>query len=398
MTPLTSPEAEESANGTSATVMPAAAPPARRIVPLDGLRGLAILLVAFVHSVVVFKPSTAIEVWFFSIAHLGLLGVDLFFVLSGFLVGTILIRSKGSPHFLRNFYIRRALRIFPPYYCYLVLMLLVFPAIFPASTFFAGLTESVGADAPYHWLYMTDVLIVLRQREIYIFNPLWSLAIEEKFYLLWPFIVAFLSRRGQMASSAFWLLLCIGCRAVFFFIGQPGFVSSYFFLTRSDGLALGTFLAAWCASRPPGLPKFPGVPASWYRGLGLAATGVVVLAFFMPTGSPFKFIQLLLFRPLVVGAWSALLVLCLIAEKPSRIFSNVVLRTFGKYSYAFYLIHWPLTDYLRSRDGHHFMAFHSTVAASLLLFCVVTSLSLMLSVLSWNILEKHALRLKSRFS
>src|SRR5438552_3923720 len=95
---------------------------------LDGLRGVAILMVLSYH----FYRSTSDTAFDVVVAHFamsGWMGVDLFFVLSGFLIAGILIDSKGSPHYLRNFYMRRVLRIFPLYYLFLFVVFSIVPRV-----------------------------------------------------------------------------------------------------------------------------------------------------------------------------------------------------------------------------------------------------------------------------
>ncbi|HKB45330.1 MAG TPA: acyltransferase, partial [Chitinophagaceae bacterium] len=139
---------------------------------LDGLRGIAILLVVFLHN---FR--------FMNYFFFGWLGVDLFFVLSGFLITDILMNTLQEPHFLRNFYMRRVLRIFPLYYLTLIICLYILPAI-----------TSLYLDMRYYqsnqlwlWLYMQNWLYVFKEPfGAQMLLHLWSLAVEEQFYLIWP--------------------------------------------------------------------------------------------------------------------------------------------------------------------------------------------------------------------
>ena len=98
---------------------------------LDGLRGLAILLVMAVHFVGGATPQTSGERLAVKLGSYGVLGVDLFFVLSGFLITGLLLDAKGRPHYFRNFYARRTLRIFPLYYAVLAMLFLVLPRLAP---------------------------------------------------------------------------------------------------------------------------------------------------------------------------------------------------------------------------------------------------------------------------
>src|SRR5467141_1688790 len=154
---------------------------------LDGLRGLAIIMVLFVHFVGACQPESAFERILIKGSNYGVWGVDLFFVLSGYLITGILYDSKGSAHYYRNFYVRRILRIFPLYYGVLFLLFFVFP-LFP-SVYPTGLEESARHQA-WVWPFGVNLFIALRGWwALPYISHFWSLAIEEHFYLLWPLVV-----------------------------------------------------------------------------------------------------------------------------------------------------------------------------------------------------------------
>src|SRR5262245_57382334 len=165
---------------------------------LDGLRGVAILLV-MLHHFTVIQPAGAFEKWFERFAHLGMHGVDLFFVLSGFLITGILFDSKGEPHFLRNFYMRRSLRIFPLYYAVVVFSFLLVPIILAHVAGLAGkLSRFQGASEDWVWyvFYLSNFSIARVSAFRHgILDVTWSLAIEEQFYLVWALCVLFFNWR-----------------------------------------------------------------------------------------------------------------------------------------------------------------------------------------------------------
>ena len=114
------------------------------------------------------------------------IGVDLFFVLSGFLITTILLDSRDSPRYYRSFFGRRVLRILPLYYLFLVLVFYLLPAL--------GLAQKSGHPL-WFFLFAQNMLIVRSGWPIELLHPMWSIAIEEQFYLVWPGIVRPRSRK-----------------------------------------------------------------------------------------------------------------------------------------------------------------------------------------------------------
>ncbi|NBT59763.1 acyltransferase, partial [bacterium] len=142
---------------------------------LDGVRGLAILLVIFFHSSLI-PVKNSMDKILHGAALGGWAGVDLFFVLSGFLITGILLRTKEAPNFFFNFYMRRTLRILPLYYLFLILAFYVVP-----QTVQFGFT---------YWTFLSNILLGrLGQFQSPVLDITWSLAVEEQFYLLWPLVV-----------------------------------------------------------------------------------------------------------------------------------------------------------------------------------------------------------------
>lgn len=204
----------------------------KRIVPFDGIRAVAILLVFAAHAL------------FFVI---GWVGVDLFFALSGFLITGVLRRDQDDDHFWFRFYIRRATRILPP-----LLLTLVVSGLF----FFPGRKElllyAFFAGNIAEWLYRGHSITL---------GVLWSLAVEEHFYLVWPFAVRFLSRRSLM------MLICglVLAEPVLRALVTPHLSTFWpvFLLTpfRLDGLLFGSLLALLVErpSNQPLLQRWSGV-------------------------------------------------------------------------------------------------------------------------------------------
>src|SRR5262249_2000493 len=141
-------------------------------------------------------PNHGVRSALFKLADIGWSGVDLFFVLSGFLITGILLRSRSAPRQLRNFYARRALRILPLYYLAILLVFAALPVlgICPPTP--------VAGQAPY-WFYAANFFSQWAPIDCLRIDHFWSLAVEEQYYLFWPFVVAWSDRRTLMR-------LCVG--------------------------------------------------------------------------------------------------------------------------------------------------------------------------------------------
>ncbi len=239
---------------------------------LDLLRSIAILWVMLFHSFVVggLGPDWA---W---LSRYGWMGVDLFFVLSGFLIGSQVLTplAEGMPLSLRDFYLRRALRILPAYWVVLLLYLL-----------WPGFREAPSIE-PW-WKFFTFVLnLSIDYRNHAAFSHAWSLCVEEHFYLIFPLLAVGLMRRpalGQFAALCLFLMLAgIECRSLIWLhnnAADPDFVRNWFVediyypsWNRLDGLLCGVILAAWKVLRPQAWAR-----ARAYANLFLLA-GLAVMA------------------------------------------------------------------------------------------------------------------------
>src|SRR6478672_5358733 len=184
--------------------------PRGHVPALDAVRGLAILVVTLYRfGGGAGGAASAVEHWW--LVELGSRGVDLFFVLSGFLITGILFDAKGKEHYFRDFYARRALRIFPLYYAALPVTLWLLPQF---SLTFAGEVQPA-ADAQ-SWLWLYGANVVQSVRGAWCLGPLnhfWSLAIEEHFYLVWPAVIYFSSRRAAIRICGGLFTLSIIARA-----------------------------------------------------------------------------------------------------------------------------------------------------------------------------------------
>src|SRR5215470_2833769 len=232
---------------------------------LDGVRGLAILLVLAVHFVGNATPVTWGERLAVKLGNYGVLGVDLFFVLSGFLITGLLLDSKGDPHYFRNFYARRTLRIFPLYYFVLALLFVVIPAL---ATIPPALEEARQHQA-WLWTYTANFFLAAKSSWALTYvSHFWSLAIEEHFYLLWPLVV-FSFRRETLERICLWVIgAALALRIALSLAGVSELSISVLTPCRVDALCIGGLLAA--------IGRREGGPGSLVRRSGPAALALAI--------------------------------------------------------------------------------------------------------------------------
>jgi peptidoglycan/LPS O-acetylase OafA/YrhL len=369
--------------------------PGGHVVALDGLRGVAILLVMVFHMTVLPGGPLADRLWI-GVARSGWCGVDLFFVLSGFLITGILHDSKGAPHYFRNFYARRVLRIFPLYYAVLFVSVAVLPR---APLPFVDQLGSIAGDELWYWTYLSNVAIA-RHGEFrhQILDISWSLAIEEQYYLLWPLVVFLLPRRALMGLCIALAVACPLVRAGLRLWGV-GPVAAYVLTpARLDPLAVGSFIALAVRGGQGFAPLLPWARRIWPLGLAAFAS----IAVFEPGVSHYTpVMQTAGYSVLAIlfGAWLVLAARPAAGRRASRLLEHPVLTTFGRYSYALYLLHLPVRTLVREvyPPGRFFHVFGSRLAALLVFYAITTAISLALAWASWHLLEKRFLALKRRF-
>jgi peptidoglycan/LPS O-acetylase OafA/YrhL len=375
---------------------PGKIPPARGHIPvLDGLRGIAILLVVL-HNVVGWQGTTHSlleKAVYFALAP-GWIGVQLFFALSGFLITGILLDSRGRPGALRAFWVRRALRIFPLYYAVTLAGAVVVPALLPLP---AGMLAAVEQNRVYYFTYVSN-WTDLRNGGIPYFPHFWSLAIEEQFYLVWPLAVMALDRRKLLRVAVGLAVLALLARAAMRLDGLPAGSAYEFTIARMDALTLGG--AASVVLRDEAL--LVRVTPWLRRTLVLSAASLLVT---WPFTRGFRvddeFVQVVGYG--VLSVFCVALVLEVVVRPGStlaRRLSAPWLRWLGKYSYAIYVLHYPIALVLAPRFTPTIATAPPLVSlATLFLFeAVVLGASVAGALVSWNVLERWALALKDRFA
>lgn len=365
------------------------AAPKGHLAALDGLRGFAILIVTLYRFAGGGQGKEIPAGYLCDILSHGYRGVDLFFVLSGFLITGILYDSKADPHYFRNFYARRSLRIFPLYYAFLVLTLVLAPLVSAtAATVFAPAKN----DQLWLWLYGTNLLQASTGSWPFgCLNHFWSLAVEEHFYFFWPLIIFWLSRRAAIGACLVLIATAFTSRVGFLLLGGNEVAPEVFTLFRTDALAMGA-LVALLARGPHGIQ---GLSARALRGLWILTPIVFLLSiehrrfFTIPD-------------TLFAAFFACVLVVAITASEKSyaaRMWNSKWLRFFGKYSYAMYVFQYPLILLLASilsaeTLGH---TVGDATAGRLLYIVLMTAITAMCAIASWELVERRFLSFKKYF-
>lgn len=337
---------------------------------LDGVRGLASVLVVTHHLLFLSLPDHAWPLWFRwmqIVPQYSSFGVDLFFVLSGYLITSLLLLARRSPHYYSNFYWKRVFRILPA----LLLVLgmargmgyLSWPEVLLALLFLANLRPLWGKPEG---------------------GPFWSLAIEEQFYLLWPAVV----RRERPRTMRLTLLILIvlpACLRVLSVALKHG--RMHYTFVHCDGLAWGALLAL--AAYRLRVPFRTLNDRRLWRTFGLSTLigGLLCLLFAVwANRAAARDLGLLLTAANMI--FTGLLAFLLTHRRAplARLLGSRLLRFFGEISYMLYLSH----VYLMSFYDQHFGGWreHLTPAAVLVRFGTVLTASVLFSAASLYIFER----------
>jgi peptidoglycan/LPS O-acetylase OafA/YrhL len=369
---------------------------ARRVPALTGLRCVIVFVLAEHYLGVVGYPHGLLENIYHAGADVfGAIGLDIFFALSGFLITGILIDSKGARSFFRTFYARRVLRIVPPYYGMLIVLFVLAPAVVP------GLRPEFAVSPLqrlYYWGYLSNIGVAVSGWQVLLpyMQHIWSLALEEQFYLIWPLVVFLCSRRRLKLVCGLMLATAPVFRVVIWFLENRHAAGWVLVPSRMDTIAMGALIAI-LVREPAGLARFAR-PAGRIAGAAL----LVILSVFLvgrhyhPDG---KYVQLV---GLTASAYLAggILVACLTARHDRwwyRALSSTPFVRLGEYSYVIYLVHFPMTRALTlagfppERFG---VWFATRLGAMLARAAVLAALSIGTAALSWHLIERPLLTLK----
>ncbi len=352
---------------------------------LDIVRFFAFLAVFVYHTTYYpldYFVTRHVPVWLaqviVSVGRAGAYGVDLFFVLSAYLITELLLREKDEHGRLdvKSFYIRRMLRIWPLYYFFIALAAFV-PLLNPAGQF--------------NFRYIVPFLLLAGNWSTIAFGPpqsaalpLWSVSVEEQFYLLWPPIVARLSRRNIIRAAVVMIVLANVARVVVLLLHGGGWDVWVNTFARLDPMAAGILLAVLLRGRAPKIARPLRVTAIVAGIAAIGLTGYVAA----PWGYGLPWRGTLISYPVVAAASTAIVLASIgISVRMG------ILEYLGKISYGLYVYHtaciWITDRFLHIRNGLAHMCVREVVALAL---------TIAISALSYALIEKPFLNLKRRFT
>ena len=357
--------------------------------PLDGLRGVAILLVLVFHN--------------FDYLHIfsfGWVGVDIFFVLSGYLITTTFLKSLDSTQPILLFYTKRLLRIFPLYYLSLILLLFVLPIFIHSPSF-----RLAPAHRPWFWFFLENWMYVLGKAPSYEGPQLrhfWSLALEEQYYLIWPWVLLLVKKPQHLIRVIICtLILLFISRAIIWSTAGKDFTYNVIVFFRIEGLCIGSMLAIAVFYKTPSMDNRLRTAFWWTLAACLLIqllrrAGIVDLPFFGLGGY------------LLISLTVAALIRYVTVHQERKIFCGSLLVLAGRISFGWYIFHWPLYLVLNQKVAYFLAANiggHTAQVAALppMPFRIASSiicilLSGLMAYVSYHGFEIYFLRLKKRLS
>lgn len=346
---------------------------------LDGLRALAVLAVVFYHLFPTLLPG-------------GYIGVDIFFVISGFLITTLLIgeQRKAGRINLRQFWLRRARRILPA--LFITILLTSSVVFFIRGDIMVGIGQQILGASTFssNWIEVAAGTNYFSGNVTHLFMNFWSLAVEEQFYLIWPFFVVLLvgvikKPSVGMIITALLGLTSAGLMAWLFLQGVDQTRLYYGTDTHVFGLMIGAFIAFWSYAFTKKQPYRRHTQHFWVLrrrprlagGVGvLALGGLAYLIATLSDQTTFAYSGGLFLASILTAI--VLIVTISMRRSLQKLFTNRVLEWIGSRSYGIYLWHWPLLVILR---------YLLPGAAPWLLACLVIPLTFSIAELSFRFVE-----------
>lgn len=361
------------------------------VLPLDGIRGFAVMLTVANHLLLTnTHPSVFITI-LTSVRISTWLGVDLFLALSGFLITGILFDSLHSRHYLRNFYGRRALRILPLYYLALVALGLL---SFPLHMHWNG----------FGWVlatFLQNTPLWFNRAVPYPLEPLtghlWTIALEEQFYLFWPMLVVLVRDRRRLMTVALALsVVALGLRIAIVAHGGSAQYTYKMLPCRMDGLLLGAWLAL--AFRGPLRARL----IKWSSFLFFPLGAILFVEACHEHGLDWRtsaFVNSIGYTLSALASAALIAMTFHLGGLARRIFIHPCLRWLGRYSYGIYVWHLIFAGFVIAPTRHLVARITPGKGIQMLAGALTgTAASLLLGYISYHAYEVHFLRLKRFFA
>jgi len=340
---------------------------------LDGVRAIAVIMVMFYHFFQDINTSNEILVTLKKISLFGKTGVSLFFVLSGFLITRILLNTKKNNSYFKSFYIRRILRIFPLYYFFLILYYFVLPLL--PERFFASFSEQI-----WYWVFLQNFALTFDWKSIGP-NHYWSLSVEEHFYLFWPLIIYYFPVKKIKWGI---ISLCVISFLTRIILIKNNIEESQFTLARFDELAIGSFLAVLELEN-----KLTSNKKKFLLAFAIFLIPLIFISFRNGNYSLFDSSTRYLVLGLVYGSFIGIVISLNTQNWLKNLLKTNFMRFTGKISFGLYVYH-PICFML--------IVQYLKISNLALNFFLSFGFAYIISILSYNLLEKRFLKLKDQFS
>jgi peptidoglycan/LPS O-acetylase OafA/YrhL len=373
----------------------------RHIPALDGIRGIAIALVLLCHLFFAERTGFPFVDFFYRVASAGWVGVDLFFVLSGFLITGILIEARaehfGAAAYFRNFYARRTLRIFPLYYTILILALVL------TLTLGRGDNDPEGFRHSQFWLWSFTANLPMAWSNHFVlfkawhltFSPFWSLAVEEQFYFFWPLMVWLCPPKRLLTVTISMAVTSTIARIIYVQLTSHEITAYVLTPLRLDGLLIGAACAVIVRSSSlfSSLSRaLPGIIVAWFAL-------IAIIFIFTSWQQANRFVSGIGFTILDLG-FAAIILSCVSGRgSVTQIARLGWLRMLGKYSYGLYVLHlMVLAPMLNTTHGLYGRLVHHNVWTELAAKPLAALAAVAAAAFSWHFFESPFLKFKRHFT
>jgi peptidoglycan/LPS O-acetylase OafA/YrhL len=348
---------------------------------LDGLRGFCCLLVIFYHTFYFVLHKYLSVIW---------VSIDIFFVLSGFLITDILLNIPLDKISLKTFYIKRALRVFPLYYASLIIFFIILPLLSVNLINFDYYIQ----NQIWFWTFLQNWRMIFKNPNQSGLVHLWSMAVEEQFYLLWPLVILVVKKPQRLLWIILVLLIAVIIGRFWLWnmqIEELAYGNLYSF-TRIDGICVGCIVAILKKIKPGYINKHIAVFVTIIAGLNF-------LFYFLNRNDSYPYFGMIGFFTfsMIVG----ILVDEIINHDKSfftLIFNVSPLRFIGKISYGTYIFHLPLYLALSPYLEHWSTLNIKFLPAPYFASTILTISSFIIGFLSYKYFENYFLKIKSRIA